>query len=78
VALAVLVRGMHAAAELYESDHDAAVALMESVVARIESDAAAIGDDALEAEAQLARDLLDLMVSDANQGDLYSGSGYGY
>lgn len=78
VALAVLVRGMHSAAELYESDHDAAVAAMEAVVGRIEADAGAIGDEALEAETQLARDVRDLMVEGANQGDLYSGSGYGY
>lgn len=78
VALAVLVRGMHAASELYATDHDAGEAAMNAVVERIEADAEAIGDDALEAEAQLARDLRDLMAADANQGDLYSGSGYGY
>lgn len=78
IALAVLVRGMRAAAELYATDHDAAEALMTGVAARFAADAEAIGDPALAPEVELADALLALMAADAAQGDLYSGSGYGY
>jgi Ca-activated chloride channel family protein len=77
VALAILVEGMKLAARYYGTEPATAVAQMEIVVSRIESDVELIGDDTLEPEAQLARDLLALMEQDAPQGDLY-GAGYGY
>jgi Ca-activated chloride channel family protein len=76
VALAVLVRSMRRAAELYPTDHPGAVALMERAHARIVEDAESIADAALDPEVQLAADLLALMRAGASQGDLYSGSGY--
>lgn len=76
VALAVLVRGMRAAATEYVSSPAAATATMELTLARIEADAASIADPELDQEEELARDMLELMRSGAPQGDLYSGSGY--
>jgi Ca-activated chloride channel homolog len=78
VALAVLVRSMRRAAEIYGADQAGAVALMERAHARVVADAAAIGDPALDPEVQLAADLLQLMRDGAGQGEIYSGSGYGY
>jgi Ca-activated chloride channel family protein len=76
IALAVLVRAMRSAAEVYGDDQEAAVAIMERATTRIEADAAALSDEALETEVQLSRDLLALMQEGAEQGDLYSPSGY--
>ena len=74
VALALLVDGMHEAAEQYADDSEAAVATMGTVVDRFAADAEALDDDALTPELELARELLRLMESGAEQGDLY---GYG-
>ena len=71
VALAVMVSNMKLAAEKYAQDPGGAVAIMEKVVDRITADAAALADPALDPEVQLARDLLALMESGADQGDLY-------
>lgn len=71
VALAILVTAMHDAAELYQSDHQAAIDLMTAAHARIAADAAALADPSLDVEVQLAADLLALMEEGARQGDLY-------
>ncbi|MBU0640025.1 MAG: VWA domain-containing protein [Planctomycetes bacterium] len=71
VALAVLVDGMQRAASAYGTDQPAAVEIMQAVVARCSADLEALGDDALLAELELARDLLHLMEQGAEQGDMY-------
>ncbi len=71
VALAVLVSGMKAAAEVYAGDRGEAVGIMQAVTDRIRLDATALDDPALQPEVELAEDLLDLMEQDAPQGDLY-------
>jgi Ca-activated chloride channel family protein len=71
VALALLVSGMRQAAEQYATDHAAAVTTLEAVVERFASDAAAIGDPALDPELDFAAALLALMRADAPQGTLY-------
>ncbi len=76
VALAVLVRAMRSAAEAYGDDAESAIVIMEAAVERFEADAESIGDEALDPEAQLARDVLALMREGADQGDMYSPSGY--
>lgn len=73
VALALMVDGMHDAAEMYEdpSLHDAAIEQMQRVVARIAADAEALADATLDPEVEFAEDLLALMESGAPQGTLY-------
>lgn len=71
VALALLVSGMHEAAELYENQPEQAVAHLEAVYQRFAADAESLGDAALEREQDLAGDLLELMKSGAEQGSLY-------
>ncbi|MCP4291479.1 MAG: VWA domain-containing protein [bacterium] len=71
VALAIMVSGMKSSAEQYQDDPEAAVELMQQVSSRIEADAAAFGDDSLDAEVALAASLLLLMESGAEQGDMY-------
>lgn len=75
VALALAVTGMRDAAERYGASPSAAVAVAETVAARLREDAAALDDDALREEAAFADALLELMREGAPQGDLY---GYGY
>jgi len=71
-ALALLVEGMRAAADLYQAeDIAAAVERMTAVHDRIVADAAALGDADLDAEVALAASLLALMEQGASQGDLY-------
>jgi len=76
VALAVLVSSMNQSAELYAADREMAIAIMTGALARISADAQALGDETLDAEVNLAADLLRLMEQGAEQGDLY-GSGIG-
>ena len=71
VALALLVSGMHEAAELYGENRAAAVERMTAVSERFAADAANLADVALDPEVQLAADLLSLMESGAPQGDFY-------
>lgn len=71
VALAIAVTGMREAAELYATNHDAAVARAQFVADRLSADAEALDDDDLRAEATFAQDLLELMQSSAPQGSLY-------
>ncbi len=75
VALALAVTGMRDAAERYGASPSAAVAVAETVAARLREDAEALDDDALREEATFADALLELMRARAPQGDLY---GYGY
>lgn len=72
-ALALLVSGMREAAEAYQGDAAVAVERMTTVAERIGADAAALDDEALDAEVELAQALLALMESGAPQGDLYGG-----
>lgn len=71
VALALLTRAMHDAADAYQTDHGAAVAILAPAVERFAADAAALGADDLPVEERLARALLALMEADAPQGTLY-------
>lgn len=71
IALALLVAGMHSAAELYANDQGAAVERMQAVVARFEADSQTLGDSALAPELALAQRMLALMQEGAPQGDLY-------
>lgn len=69
--LALLVDAMHRAADSYETDHAAAVAILTPARDRFVSDAAAIGDPAISAEIDFTNALLVLMQNDAPQGSLY-------
>ncbi|MEM9492872.1 MAG: VWA domain-containing protein, partial [Myxococcota bacterium] len=71
VALAILVEGMHEAAELYGSDSAAAIERMSAVHARAVADSDSLTDPALATEVALAAELLTLMEAGAPQGDLY-------
>lgn len=71
VPLALLVRAMREAAELYQIDHDAAVARLEPALRRYAAAAEAVGDADLQAEAEFWVKLLVLMIQDAPQGSLY-------
>ena len=71
VALALLMSNLRRAAELYASDHAAAVTLMEKVVKRLSSDAQGFADPTFDRDVKLASDVLELMKQDAPQGDLY-------
>jgi Ca-activated chloride channel homolog len=71
VALALLVDGMHRAAQQYAYDHDAGADLMRATNDRFKLDAAALGDPALDPEVTLSADLLELMEAHAPQGNLY-------
>jgi Ca-activated chloride channel family protein len=71
VALALLVDGMHAAAQSYAGAPSFAIAKMQATHDRFVVDAAALGDPALDPEVTLSADLLELMQSGAPQGSLY-------
>lgn len=71
VALALLVQAMHDAAKDYDPDPAAAIATLETALARFAADAAAIGDAGIDAEAAFWPALLDLMKAGAPQGDFY-------
>ena len=71
VALALLVSGMHEAAELYGKDQAAAIAHMTAVRDRFAADAESLADETLAPELQLAEDVLALMEQGAAQGNLY-------
>ncbi len=73
IALALLVSGMHAAADLYGSDQAGAVALLEPVLECFAADATAIADPDIDVEAAFWPRLLELMESGATQGNLYGG-----
>ncbi|MBW2262619.1 MAG: hypothetical protein JRG91_11650 [Deltaproteobacteria bacterium] len=62
---------MKQAAIFYSSDHDAGVALMESVVERFAADAIAIADPAIDEEVLFATAMLELMRAGAPQGNFY-------
>jgi len=70
-ALALLVSGMHDAAEAYGGDRDAAVAIMRGAAERFAADAAALAEPALDVEVELAEAMLALMERGAPQGTLY-------
>ncbi len=70
-ALALLVSGMHDAADQYGNDRDAALAIMQAAADRFEADAAALAEPALDVEVALGRELLRLMQTGAPQGTLY-------
>lgn len=70
-ALALLVTAMHDAAEAYETDHASAVAILAPARARFASDAAAIGDGAIDPEIAFTEALLALMEAGATQGSFY-------
>lgn len=70
-ALALLVSAMHDAAEAYESDHAAAVTILQAARDRFASDATAVGDGAIDPEIAFTDALLALMSADAPQGNFY-------
>lgn len=70
-ALALLTEAMHDAAKLYAESQTAAVALLAPAVERYQADAAALGDEDLAIEVELASALLTLMQQGAPQGTLY-------
>lgn len=70
-ALALLVSAMHDAAEAYESDHAAAVTILQAARDRFASDAAAVGDGAIDPEIAFTDALLALMSANAPQGNFY-------
>jgi Ca-activated chloride channel family protein len=69
VPLALLVTAMHDAAVLYETDHSAAIALLEPAISRFAQDAD--GDAELQSEAVFWPKLLDLMKQGTPSGSLY-------
>jgi Ca-activated chloride channel family protein len=74
VAVAIAVSAMKRAAELYGTDHGAAIKHLDSAMSRLTADDAALaaqGDTALAPLLQMAKDLLALMQKGAAQGDLY-------
>jgi Ca-activated chloride channel family protein len=71
VALALVVRGMKEACELYPLDRSAAIARIDAALDRFAADAAGIDDPAIAAEAAFWPELAALMRSGADQGDLY-------
>ncbi len=72
-ALALLVEGMHAAAEEYPFSPSEAERTMAAALARFEADAAASGAEDLLPEVELGRALLELIRTRAPQGTLYDG-----
>ena len=70
-ALALLVSAMREAAELYGSDAAGAIAVLQPARDRFASDAAAIGDGAIDPELAFADALLALMNQGAEQGSAY-------
>lgn len=70
-ALALLVEGMHAAAEQYPFSPAEAEVTMAAAAARFDADAAAIGAADLAPEVELARAMLALIAARAPQGTLY-------
>jgi Ca-activated chloride channel family protein len=70
-ALALLTDGMHEAAILYGSDQTQALEVMRSANDRFAADAAALGDEDLLVEVELAAALTRLMEQRAPQGTLY-------
>lgn len=70
-ALALLVSAMRDAAEAYESDPATAVAILQPARDRFASDAAAVGDGAIDPEIAFADALLALMTAGAPQGTFY-------
>jgi hypothetical protein len=70
-ALALLVAGMHEAAEQYAFSPAEAEVTMTAVVERFEADAAANGAETLVPEVELGRAMLALIVARAPQGTLY-------
>jgi Ca-activated chloride channel family protein len=73
VLLARLVAGMKEAAELYASDRDSAIAVLEGTHAQFEVALEAVDDAALEAERAFSARLLALMREGASQESLYGG-----
>lgn len=71
VSLALLVTGLHDAADAYGTDPTAAVARAQQAVDRLQSDAEALDDDELRAETPFAQNVLRLMQEGAPQGTLY-------
>jgi Ca-activated chloride channel family protein len=70
-ALALLVTAMHEAALAYETDHAAAIEILQPARARFAADAAAAGDGAIDPEIAFTDAILALMQSDAQQGNFY-------
>ena len=70
-ALALLVEGMHRAAEQYPFSASEAEVTMAAAAERFEADAAAIGSEDLAVEVELARAMLALIRARAPQGTLY-------
>lgn len=73
VLLARLVTAMKEAAELYGTDHDSAVAVLQSAHAQFEESLASVEDPALEAERMFSAELLRLMREGASQQSFYGG-----
>ena len=73
VALALLVSGMHEAADSYATSKPEGIARLESTLERFAQDATAIGDPDIDAEADFWPKLLDLMKQGAPMGNLYGG-----
>lgn len=73
VPLALLVTAMHDAAEAYGSSPAQSVTLLEPALERFATDAAAVGDEQLQTEAEFWTQLLDLMKAGAPQGSMYPG-----
>ena len=72
-ALALLVSGMHQAADVYGEDPEAAEAIMRAADERFTADAAALTAPALEPEVALSHAMLALIVERAEQGTFYGG-----
>jgi Ca-activated chloride channel family protein len=70
-ALGLYAEAMHEAVVAYETDHDAAAAILAPAIERFTADAAALGDDDLPVEVALGEALLALILADAPQGTLY-------
>lgn len=75
VALALLVSNMKQAATFYERDRELAIQIMTGTLARFSADIGSLDDPAMTDEVNLALELLQLMESGADQGDLY-GAGF--
>jgi Ca-activated chloride channel homolog len=70
-ALGLFTEAMHEATVAYQSDHDAAAAILAPALERFTADAAALADDDLPVEVELGQALLALIEADAPQGTLY-------
>lgn len=69
--LAIFMRAMHEAAELYAKNPDAAAKLLDTSLERLQADGEAAKDADLLGEAEFWKKLSTLMHAGASQGDLY-------